>query len=297
MDKFLLTPSRGSAGGSALTRALGFTRLTKRRQETFKGGPDKFVVNWGSSEVIKEVLACNVLNKPEAVGTAVNKLSAFICMVNAGVRCPQFTTSQETALDWVRRGGTVVARHTLTGSSGAGIQILRTEDDFPCEAPLYTFYVKKKAEFRVHVMQGNIFDIQRKMRRKDLPDDKVNWMVRNHANGFVFGREGDLVEDNQWPHLSKQAVLAVNSLGLDFGAVDIIWNENSQRAYVLEVNTAPGLEGKTIDNYCQAILEVFRRRHVRKPERKRLMELAPDKFAIGMAIENMLNNEMLKPQF
>jgi glutathione synthase/RimK-type ligase-like ATP-grasp enzyme len=39
--------------------------------------------------------------------------------------------------------------------------------------------------------------------------------------------------------------------GLDFGAVDVIWNERQQRAYVLEINSAPGLEGTTIDDYVR----------------------------------------------
>jgi D-alanine-D-alanine ligase-like ATP-grasp enzyme len=44
---------------------------------------------------------------------------------------------------------------------------------------------------------------------------------------------------------------------LDFGAVDVIWNEKQQRAYVLEVNTAPGLEGQTVDDYARGIKENF----------------------------------------
>jgi D-alanine-D-alanine ligase-like ATP-grasp enzyme len=42
---------------------------------------------------------------------------------------------------------------------------------------------------------------------------------------------------------------------LDFGAVDVIWNEKEDKYYVLEVNTACGLEGTTLDKY----VEQFRR--------------------------------------
>jgi len=48
----------------------------------------------------------------------------------------------------------------------------------------------------------------------------------------------------------EQASLAIAALGLDFGAVDIIWNNHYQLATVLEVNTAPGLEGQTITDYA-----------------------------------------------
>ena len=45
--------------------------------------------------------------------------------------------------------------------------------------------------------------------------------------------------------------------GLDFGAVDVLWNERQQKAYVCEVNTAPGLEGITLDNYLKEIKERY----------------------------------------
>lgn len=50
----------------------------------------------------------------------------------------------------------------------------------------------------------------------------------------------------------EQSKLAVKACGLDFGAVDIIWNNHYQKAYVLEINTAPGLEGSSVDNYRKA---------------------------------------------
>jgi hypothetical protein len=49
-------------------------------------------------------------------------------------------------------------------------------------------------------------------------------------------------------------------LELDFGAVDLIWNENQNVVYVLEVNTAPGMEGTTLENYCDAFSNALYRR-------------------------------------
>jgi len=48
-----------------------------------------------------------------------------------------------------------------------------------------------------------------------------------------------------------QSTLAVNCLGLDFGAVDIIYNQKKDVSFVLEVNTAPGLEGSTLNEYVK----------------------------------------------
>jgi glutathione synthase/RimK-type ligase-like ATP-grasp enzyme len=87
--------------------------------------------------------------------------------------------------------------------------------------------------------------VQRKARRLSVPDSQVNWQVRNLAGGFVFTREGFTL-----PTACETAAhLVVKACGLDFGAVDVIWNETQQKAYVLEINTAPGLEGQTVDDY------------------------------------------------
>jgi len=55
------------------------------------------------------------------------------------------------------------------------------------------------------------------------------------------------------------ALAAVSALGLDFGAVDIIYNEHENQYYVLEVNTAPGLEGTTVEKYAEAFAKEFSR--------------------------------------
>ena len=39
---------------------------------------------------------------------------------------------------------------------------------------------------------------------------------------------------------------------VDFGAVDVVWNQQNGQAYVLEINTAPGLAGQTITSYANA---------------------------------------------
>ncbi|MCS5737426.1 hypothetical protein, partial [Herbiconiux daphne] len=44
---------------------------------------------------------------------------------------------------------------------------------------------------------------------------------------------------------------AMAAVGLDYGAVDIITNR--EEAWVLEVNTAPGMEGVTLEKYTAAI--------------------------------------------
>ena len=160
---------------------------------------------------------------------------------------PEWTVCKQEALEWLEQGHTVVARTLLKGHSGNGIVLLSSIDSLEeVNAPLYVKYIKKQQEYRVHVFNGSVIDVQRKMRRTDTPDEDVNWQVRNHSNGFIFGREGVELPDTAL----TMCVDSVQALGLDFGAVD-----RSDTYYVLEVNTACGLTGTTLDKYKTAILE------------------------------------------
>ena len=119
--------------------------------------------------------------------------------------------------------------------------------EFHGRIPLYVKYVKKRAEYRVHVFSGVAVDVQQKRKRNDTETDS---RIRSFNNGWVYCR------DNINPYnaaILDQSIAAVEALGLDFGAVDVIWNDHYQRAYVLEVNTAPGLIGTTLTTYTDAI--------------------------------------------
>lgn len=215
----------------------------------------KTVINWGSSKLPDQVMACKVINKPEAVMLSSNKLKSFELFKKHGVSIPPFFTTKEQArvfLTEVEDRRSIVCRTILNGHSGAGIVVADSADDL-VEAPLYTAYIPKKHEYRYHVFNGKVLDVQRKARNKDVADEDVNWKVRNHDNGFIFMREGVEIV----PEAEAEAIKAVEALGLDFGAVDIIHNEKQNKFYVLEVNSAPGLTGTTLENYAAAFKEVL----------------------------------------
>lgn len=249
---FIYPYKAGSASAKELSVALGAKRI-KLENSAFKGNKDKTVINWGSSNLSDEALKCNVLNHPEAVSLASNKLKFFNHMVeyNEGnhhsvVNVPKHTTSRTEAASWISDGGTVVERHILQGNSGVGIELCDNVNVIG-DAPLYVQYVPKKQEYRIHVADGKVVDSQRKARRRDIPDNQINWKIRNHDNGFIFQRN-----DLDIPYgVHKQSILACKAVGLDFGAVDIIYNESQEKAYVLEINTAPGLAGSTLDGYVE----------------------------------------------
>lgn len=211
-------------------------------------------INWGCGDVrtVRLDSVSRVVNPCSQVTVAGNKLLTFQKLKDVdGIRIPTFTTDRSVAESWLRDGVDVVCRTQLRGHSGAGI-VLSNKDNPLVDAPLYVQYVKKQKEFRVHVAFGEVIDVQEKRQRKDVPEEFVrNFQVRNHQTGWVYCRE-DIEEPRG---LRGMAETTVHQLGLDFGAVDIIYNAKQEACYVLEVNTAPGLEGTTVEKYAQAFVK------------------------------------------
>lgn len=237
----------GSQGAKLLSQELGIKRV-KHEGSRFRDVPSNVVINWGASGC--PFHQARVFNPGQLIGRATNKLLAFQAF-DGHARIPEFTASADVARGWVSEGAVVVARTILQGHSGAGIVIIEKDVDF-VHAPLYTKYVKKEAEFRVHCFRGQgVFDIQRKIR--DPGREPTNWQVRNHDNGFIYVRDNIVVPED----IKEQALRAFDASGLDFGAVDVIWNSNQGKAYVLEINTAPGLTGRSLRSYSEAFKTAF----------------------------------------
>jgi len=165
-----------------------------------------------------------------------------------GVNCPEFTRDHATAAGWIRGGSSVMCRTLLRASEGRGIVVAETEEQL-VNAPLYTRYVPKKQEFRVHVLNGQVIDVQMKKKRRGFEDER-NTKIRNLANGYVFCRNGIREPDN----LRELACKATRSLGYTLGAVDIAYNVKRDQLVVLEVNANPGMQGQTLENYANAIV-------------------------------------------
>lgn len=242
--------ARASNSAKELAAQPGFLRLRDGRFNKVRA-TDK-VINWGVSAPVQGVTFH--FNQPQAIKRATDKLQAFIKMEDAEVRTVKFTDDTQEALKWCLNGATVMARTKLSGHSGDGILVIEKgkvqtlPQMMEFEAPLYTQYIFKTAEYRVHVIGGKVVDTQRKIKDPDV-DEVKTWKVRSHDNGFIYARNG--VE----PSAARNdlAVKAVKALGLDFGAVDIICDKGGTY-YVLEVNTAPGLEGQTVNGYAQVLM-------------------------------------------
>jgi len=252
MPRYRVLPYRqGSKGAKALADALG-GKVLKLQGSSFVPKPADVIIGWGyAGEAPWNLIGYhfNSFNCDSVlIKKASNKLNFFRMMRDEGYDdiIPAFWENKDDIPD---DAFPIVCRTVLAGHSGDGIVIANTRDDL-VSAPLYVAYVKKQDEYRIHVGmkdgEASLIAAQRKARRLDTPSEEVNWQVRNHANGFVFVRQ-DVNPPDAVFDVARKALAAT---GLDFGAVDVIWNAQKGKAYVLEINTAPGLEGQTVDDYA-----------------------------------------------
>lgn len=246
-----------SKGAKKLAEALGIRRVDARGRmrpaNQFQPTGGQVVINWGSgARPLWYRPDQRWLNKPEAIYIAVDKVRTLRVLTRASLPVPQWTTNREEALAWidgVDPNPGIMIRHQSQGHSGAGCQLWHPNDGDLPSAPLYTLYIPKRYEYRVHVAGGQVFDVQGKCRKPDVPENPMTMIIRNHDNGWFYARS------HRHPSLSDnildQCVCAVAQLGLDFGAVDVILHAGHHR--ILEINSAPGLEGETINRYAHAL--------------------------------------------
>jgi len=237
----------GSLSAKRLARTLGILRVSP----TYNARRKDVIINWGNSTPPHFRWMEQDLNKPHAIALASNKLETFReFRSNSFTDVPDWTTNPTEAQHWLDLGLKTYCRRLLSSHSGNGI-VICNDGDRLVSAPLYTLHTKHRHEYRVHVFRDQILDVQQK--KKKLGYGNGNG-IRNHSNGWIYAR----AEIAPSEELLSSARRAVQLLGLDFGAVDIGHRLIDNKFFVFEVNTAPGLEGTTLDKYAKAIYNYYR---------------------------------------
>lgn len=259
----LLLKNRKSRSARLLAKALGVKCITAStlNHKHYR----KLILNWGVSfasfqknTTVRLPMGTSVINKSESVVIASNKLLTFELLSSAPeVTLPEYSTDSNEVKDNLSSNlwGKVVCRTTLTGHSGAGIVIARSPMEV-VDAPLYTNYIKKGDEYRVHIVGDDLLIQKKKKLSPESLEKKgitnVNSLVRNLDNGWVYSTNFE-ISDNIKYLLGDMAIRSISALGLDFGAVDIIVEKDTNALVVLEVNTAPGLSDVTLPFYVKAM--------------------------------------------
>ena len=164
-----------------------------------------------------------------------NKLQQLQQFKAAGILTPPFWEQLPTGAENFPVLGRQLSHH-----AGLDIKLyMQPEDvqDFG-QSAFYTRFVPRATEYRCWVYRRRHLASYEKVRKQGVR--RRSTVNANYRNGFAF----TLMNSESVPDgLRDIAAKAVDCLGLDFGAVDVLKGTDG-RLYVLEVNTAPGVEGE-----------------------------------------------------
>lgn len=240
-----------------------------RRLRTTSGA---LVVNYGTSHDPGWPFGDKsiVLNPPGKVLNAISKVKSYEAFGSSGTPTVEWTLSRDTAAQWLQEGSGVLCRRDgLSGGRGITFVPKGSQSALP-ESDFYVKYFPKSHEYRAHVFRGRLIDLtQKRLKNGAKKDDDAPAeakIVRSLDNGWVHTHENMDLPGERRQRLEEVAVSAVASLGLDFGAVDILLytpdkgpRKGTDVVAVAEVNTAPGLGNEvTLNAYTEAIQQYYR---------------------------------------
>ena len=189
----------------------------------------------------------SVVNSVKSIHFGANKALSRKTFQDKGISCPHTFFSSEDLLEalvdgHVPRGSKWVARPAMH-MRGKLMSVVETAADIRKIANEYgpnTYFsqlINKKKEERVIIANGRVVQMVNKLPKNNA---NLNWGVGR----FFNIRWGD------WDLMAAgMAIAACNEVGLNIGAVDIIYDENNI-PYLLEVNSAPEVVGA----YSQGII-------------------------------------------
>jgi len=250
-----------SLSSKAISKHFNAKRVYPNRNYRPRTGD--VVLNWGFRGVAPALESGSdnftILNKPIAVDRASDKVATLRLLKQNNVAHVDFFLNKDDAIKSCEEGNIIYCRTITRGKEGKGIVLARKPEEI-VDAKLYTKYFENDKEYRIHVFNGKVIDeVQKKsmseerMREKGIIKTDDSKYIRNLKKAWSFCRQGVDAEDV----VKETAIKAVDALGLDFGAVDIAYNSETDECKVLEINTAAGMKRPSTTHlrYVRAISE------------------------------------------
>lgn len=184
-----------------------------------------------------------VLNDIPALEKARDKLLSLEIFEKNDIRVPKFGTD----FDNIGVKGKFIRRKKFH----------KAANDIDSAPPFdyWIEFIPVKKEYRFHIFRDNILQVCLKYKEAgtDGAGEDDDW-IRNLEHGWKFTGISWNPDEKGNKKATEFAIKAVKCLGLDFGAVDVILGKDN-KYYVLEVNTAPGLDTIRTGLYIKAINE------------------------------------------
>ena len=197
------------------------------------------------------------INTVEAVQNSRDKFAMKKCFDNAKISHADYyidSTKIDDSIDYP-----IVAKRKF-GFKGRGMYLLCSRGEFLnfMEKQYDKDYFFEKfynyaREYRLHICNGQIFMVWRKLRKKDAEerwyfnDSNCNWVSEQHE---LFNKPVN------WKDICKHSIKAMKAVGLDLGAVDVRVQSDKHETplfIICEVNSAPALGNRGIEEYKKQI--------------------------------------------
>jgi hypothetical protein len=243
----------------------------------------KLVINYGCSTLptwwYRLPSDCKILNHPDQVGVSANKIrmqQAFATL------CPnkflEFFLHKGEAQAAIDEGKTVIARTLISSHSGRGI-VMSPPEPLP-DARLYTVLKRRRGlrEYRVFMSDGKFMDVvckKRKGREKLIEmgisedeaatwwDDRKRQVIRCWDNGWAFCHNNLPMDDQSvFDEIAEHTARL-----LTWGCVDVLIDSRTKEWYMVEINSAPGLDaGNTQHVYIESFRELAKQHGIPEGE-------------------------------
>lgn len=185
-----------------------------------------------------------LLNSIDFIRLSSNKKALSDLLVEKGIRTVQFFPKSE----YNDSMGVVLVRDNLYSFGGRGITLCKTTEEVKNAAGNWvTPFLRFTSEYRVHLFNGKIIRIQKKVDGNNEPEE---FPIRNHTRGYFFSVRSTLDTGMESFSALQGFVTKVveqfpekHFCGLDIG-------KTKQNHYVIENNSAVGLEESTLYLYA-----------------------------------------------
>lgn len=157
----------------------------------------------------------------------------------------------------------VLIRRTMSGFGGVGIIPCDTYSEFQQSwdgTGYWTKYINLSSEFRVHIFDGEVLRIFKKVRESGIEESKFN--IRNADRGWHFSpieKIDSLMGLRELAKIFWNKTQEFFHLEHGFFALDVGWNKEAKRYFILEGNTAPGIvhNPNTLRLYAERFINVL----------------------------------------
>jgi len=259
----------------------------------------KIVIGWGTKtkEDVAFPAGVHTLNHPNNIRLNRNKLGTLETMKNANVAVAPFVMADKVMKALADKKSDIclplVGRTKYhQGGKGFWMCITKTHVKNAIDegAQYFQNYIDIVDEYRLHVFNGKLLYAQKKVKRNNMEEafveqhaDKIknyadkaekkldketldyalgriakehqhaDMIVRSNRRGWKFSNVKQV--DNNLLETAKAALAAI---GMEFGAVDCCIDAD-KAAWVIEVNSGPGLDGSTLKTYVSAFEDILKK--------------------------------------